>query len=66
MKVYHDLRENIKSIAPELLNNKIRSWDRDLFQRVQPFIYEHFWHGNASVNVFRVVGTEHPDYRGMT
>ncbi|MGD2819606.1 hypothetical protein ACP80H_25170, partial [Escherichia coli] len=30
------------------------------------FITEHYWTGQGSINVYRIVGTDHPQYAGMT
>jgi hypothetical protein len=62
----YKLVEDIQSLGPEILNRRIEKWDHMVFMELQPFIKEHHWHGNASINVFRVIGTKHPDYVGMT
>lgn len=59
------LLSKIKSINPEILLKRIIKWDEVEFRRLGPFFSEHYWHGNASINPFRVVGTQHPDYTGM-
>jgi len=61
-----NLREKIKSVNPALLNERIKKWDGFLSHKLLPFVSERYWHGNASINVFRVVGTEHPDYSGLS
>lgn len=61
-----DLVKKVTLTAPEILSKKILIWDKNEFVRLQPFIKEHYWVGNATINVFRVAGTQHPDYIGMT
>lgn len=51
---------------PEVLDKEILAWDKNEFVKLQPFIKEHYWAGNATINIFRVAGTQHPDYIGMT
>lgn len=60
------LVDNIKSVNPDILNRKIKLWDKEGFSELQPFIKERFWQDSTSVNIFRVVGTQHPDYAGLT
>jgi len=60
------LIDKIYSINPDILNRPIRQWNAKEFMRLQPFICEHFWQSAASIPVFRVVGTQHPDYVGLT
>lgn len=51
---------------PHFANEILSLWNETNFLELQPFIKEHYWCGNASVNVFRVVGTRHPDYANNT
>ena len=60
-----DLITEIKKINPEILNRKILKWDVNE-PEIMPFIKEKYWQDAGSVNIFRVVGTEHPDYAGLT
>ncbi len=61
-KLYRD----ISAASPEILQRKILPWDMNEFNNLRPFCKEMYWHYNASINVFRVVGTQHPDYIGLT
>lgn len=65
-KTVTKLVESIRDATPEILGREIRKWDSQSFMELQPFVRQHYWHGNASINVFRVVGTKHPDYAGMS
>lgn len=58
-----DLITEIKKINPEILNREIRKWGES---GIMPFVKEKYWQDAGSVNVFRVAGTEHPDYAGLT
>lgn len=51
---------------PAFAHEVIRPWSEAQFDGLQSYITEHYWCGNASVNVFRVIGTCHPDYAGGT
>ncbi|TXF11205.1 hypothetical protein [Pelomicrobium methylotrophicum] len=51
---------------PHWAGRKILPWDEDAFRAVEPFVVEKYWSGQHSINVFEVVGTQHPDYQGMT
>ncbi len=57
-----DLLDKIKNANPEILNRTIRKWNDFPFA----FVKEKYWQDAGSVNIFRVVGTEHPDYAGLT
>ena len=61
----NNLLEEIKSSNPEILNQKIKSWDDLGFAQIQPFLKENRWEDSTSVNVFSVTGTQHPDYAGL-
>ena len=57
-----DLLDKIKNANPEILNRTIRKWNDFPFA----FVKEKYWQDAGSVNIFRIVGTEHPDYAGLT
>ncbi|HAM3731457.1 TPA: hypothetical protein IBL10_006030, partial [Escherichia coli] len=42
------------------------AWDAAEFAAMSDFITEHYWTGQGSINVYRIVGTDHPQYAGMT
>ena len=58
--------QEIKSVNPDLLNQRIQRWDDMEFRKLQTFATEKYWQDSSSINVFRVVGTQHPDYGGWT
>ncbi len=59
-------RANQDADAPHWANETIQPWDEHGFRSMNNFIRRYYWCGNASVNVFRIVGTKHPDYQGKT
>ena len=58
----NDLLEEIKNLNPEILNRQIDKWTAPDMR----FVKETYWQDSASVNIFRVKGTQHPDYAGLT
>ncbi|HFI1540092.1 TPA: hypothetical protein ACIX0E_005827, partial [Escherichia coli] len=51
---------------PQWANDPLLAWDATAFAAMSDFITEHYWTGQGSINVFRIVGTDHPQYAGMT
>ncbi|BCO09272.1 hypothetical protein GF1_16480 [Desulfolithobacter dissulfuricans] len=51
---------------PPFAKTILKEWPEEKFREFEPYIIEEQRHGSASVNVFRVVGTRHPDYAGKT
>jgi len=62
----HWLVTKIKSLHQELFTSKLEFWDEGYFSTLRPFVKEFYWNSQASINVFRVKGTQHPDYQGLT
>ena len=60
------LLEKVRSSPPHWANNTIRPFDEDLFRDALPFVTRRYWCDSGSVNVFRIVGTRHPEYRNMS
>lgn len=60
------LRARVRENPPRWADETIRPWDEALFSRLEPFRTRVYWTDQGSVNVFRVVGTQHPDYAGRT
>ena len=58
----NNLSEEIKSANPKILNRHIDKWTAPDMR----FIKETYWQDSASVNIFRVKGTQHPDYAGLS
>lgn len=61
----NDLLSEIKSVNPDIFNQPIKSWDDLGFNQIQPFLTENRWEDSASINVFSVIGTQHPEYAGL-
>ncbi|MHB1600057.1 MAG: hypothetical protein ACYCSB_01440 [bacterium] len=55
----------VKKANPEILNRTIREWYTSEIE-IMPFVKEKYWQDAGSVNIFRIVGTQHPDYAGLT
>ncbi len=51
---------------PHWANQTLHTWSAALPRDKQPFVTRHYWTETGSVNVFRVVGTDHWDYQGKT
>ncbi|MCK7066539.1 hypothetical protein L8P91_10055 [Enterobacter bugandensis] len=51
---------------PAWAEHQIKAWDLIAFRQAEDFITHHYWTDKGSINVFRVVGTDHPQYAGMT
>ena len=58
----NNLLVEIKSANPEILNRPIDKWTAPDMR----FVKETYWQDSASVNIFRVKGTQHPDYAGLS
>ncbi|WP_127476716.1 hypothetical protein [Sulfurivermis fontis] len=56
----------LDATPPHWGENVIARWDNDLFKRLEPFATSYLWTNSGSLNVFRVIGTDHPDYQGQT
>lgn len=51
---------------PHWSNDVLLSWEQLFTPEKQAFLTHHYWTDSGSVNVFRVVGTDHWDYQGKT
>ncbi len=56
----------VKRAPPDWADEKIRAWDENQFRELEPFCRREYWCDNASVNVFHIIGTRHPDYAGLS
>ncbi len=65
-QAHGSLLEQALSSPPHWASGQIQPWNERLFQDVTPFITDKYWSSGHSINVFTVVGTQHPDYVGMT
>ncbi len=52
--------------APQWASEVILPFPEKAFQTTQQFAARHYWIAAGSINIFRVVGTQHPDYIGRT
>jgi hypothetical protein len=52
--------------APHWASDKLRPFPEENFQRIDQFRSQYHWQSCGSINLFRVVGTRHPDYVGLT
>jgi len=60
------LLERYRKDPPEWARKRILGWNEPAWQRMRPFVCKKYWSDRHSVNVFTVVGTQHPDYVGLT
>lgn len=60
------LLDRVRKTPLHWANDTIRPFDEDLFREALPFATRRYWCDSTSVNVFRIVGTRHPDYRNMS
>ncbi|MGL3709479.1 hypothetical protein ACSYAY_01245 [Leptospirillum ferriphilum] len=60
------LLEKVRESPPHWANDTIRPFDEDLFREALPFATRRYWCDSASVNVFRIVGTDHESYKNKT
>ena len=58
------LRDRVNAAPPHWANDTIEAWDDQAFRQMQSFATRIYWSDHASVNVHRVIGTQHPDYQG--
>lgn len=60
------LTRQVAATPPHWASQRIKTWDQNAFLTQQAFISEKYWSSQHSINVFEVVGTDHPDYQGLT
>ncbi len=60
------LLELARARPPHWADDTIQPWDDDRFQTLKPFAISCYWNDSATLNVFQVKGTDHPDYQGQT
>ncbi len=48
---------------PHWANDVILPWDEMKYRQLEPFVKSDYWTDQGSVNIFRVVGTQHWDYQ---
>ena len=61
-----NLLEQYREDPPEWARKRILGWNEPAWQRMRPFVSKKYWSDRHSVNVFTVVGTQHPDYVKLT
>ncbi|KAE9673244.1 hypothetical protein GP720_25060, partial [Escherichia coli] len=60
------LLARVQANVPVWAHEQLATWDAAEFAAMSDFITEHYWTGQGSINVYRIVGTDHPQYAGMT
>ncbi|MEL0579069.1 hypothetical protein AACK17_10975 [Pectobacterium punjabense] len=58
--------KRVNENKPQWANETIQRWDDATFRLAGDFITHHYWTSQGSINVFRIIGTDHPQYAGMT
>lgn len=61
-----DLRDRARAQPPAWAVETIQPWDERRARALAPFVTRDYWTDQGSVNVFRVIGTEHVDYQGLS
>lgn len=60
------LMAQVRADMPSWAQIPLARWDDTGFRVMSDFVTEHYWTGQGSINVYRIVGTDHPQYAGMT
>lgn len=60
------LYQKVMAQPPHWAHEKILSWDHAAIKNMDPFLTHHYWADSGTLNVFKVVGTKHVDYQGLT
>jgi len=61
-----DFLATVQENPPAWGQEKLLRWDETPFERARHFITHHYWTSQGSINIFRVNGTDHPQYGNMT
>ena len=61
-----DLRDQARAQPPAWAGEKIQRWDEPRARALAAFVTRDYWTDQGSINVFRVIGTEHIDYQGLS
>ena len=56
----------VRRDPPAWADEHIEAWDEAAFKRLEPFATSRYWCENESLNVFRIIGTRHPDYQNRS
>ena len=51
---------------PHWAHDVLLAWDQEYVDRTRNFMTAHYYTGQGTVNIFRVVGTSHPEYQGIS
>ena len=60
------LLDHVRAEPPHWAGERIRPWPTAEYEDCRPFTRRQYWCDAASINVFLVIGTQHPDYAGLT
>ena len=60
------LPDRIREMPPHWANETIRPFDENLYRESLPFARQRSWCDCVSVNVFKIVGTDHDSYKNKT
>lgn len=61
-----NLRDKAREQPPAWAGEVIQSWDERRARALAAFVIRDYWTDQGSINVFRVIGTEHVDYQGLS
>lgn len=60
------LLDRVAADPPPWATAPLLAWDDQALRRGEPFLRQKYWTNRATINVFRVIGTQHPAYQGLT
>ncbi|MGP0838169.1 hypothetical protein [Serratia sp. CY85251] len=58
--------ERVLANKPAWADTQIEPWSRVGLRHAEDFVTRHYWTDRGSLNVFRIVGTDHPQYAGIS
>lgn len=58
--------ERVLANKPAWADTQIALWSHAGLRQAEDFVTRHYWTDRGSLNVFRIVGTDHPQYAGMS
>lgn len=60
------LYRKVMAQPPHWGHEKILAWDDRTFKKLDAFLTHHYWADSGSLNAFKVIGTKHVDYQGLS
>lgn len=60
------LYQQVMARPPHWAHDPLLAWDEQAFKQRADFLTHHYWIDSGSLNIFKVVGTKHVDYQGLS